>query len=257
VRTFTSACLTEYSRGTHRVLPGYSWAAHRTVECGKLSGLHRTTACTRLHFCEEAHPPVLWEQCGCVGSDYGTCTICVFAHAQRRHPRRPTSVTPTRRRARRRAGPILPTRRVRDARATRTPSPHSHNFQLPPSTPLLRTEFVSLGPPPAIDRFAVATVVSRGYCKVLRWYYYCLEPAGTASGRWASRGTQESSAVLTRNRAALRRAPCIVRRRVRLRCQWQQRVPGGLRADRDRGGVPHRGRRRGQDRGDGFRANPR
>ena len=38
-----------------------------------------------------------------------------------------------------------------------------------------------------------------------------------------------------------------LRRRVRVRCRGQQRVPGGLRADRDRGGVPHRRRRRGQD----------
>jgi hypothetical protein len=41
----------------------------------------------------------------------------------------------------------------------------------------------------------------------------------------------------------------VVRRRVRVRCRGQQRVPGALRADRDGGGVPHRGRRRGQDRG--------
>jgi hypothetical protein len=39
----------------------------------------------------------------------------------------------------------------------------------------------------------------------------------------------------------------VVRRRVRVRCRGQQRVPGGLRADRDRGRVPHRGGRRGQD----------
>jgi hypothetical protein len=44
-----------------------------------------------------------------------------------------------------------------------------------------------------------------------------------------------------------------LRRRVRVRCRGQQRVPGGLRADRDRGGVPHRRRRRGQDPGVAFR----
>jgi hypothetical protein len=37
-----------------------------------------------------------------------------------------------------------------------------------------------------------------------------------------------------------------LRRRVRVRCRRQQRVPDGLCADRDRGGVPHRRRRRGQ-----------
>jgi hypothetical protein len=37
----------------------------------------------------------------------------------------------------------------------------------------------------------------------------------------------------------------VVHRCVRVRCRGQQRVPGGLRADRDRDGVPHRGDRRG------------
>jgi hypothetical protein len=41
--------------------------------------------------------------------------------------------------------------------------------------------------------------------------------------------------------------------RVHVRCRRQQFMPGGLRADRDSGGVPHRGRRRGQDRGGPFR----
>jgi hypothetical protein len=39
----------------------------------------------------------------------------------------------------------------------------------------------------------------------------------------------------------------VVRRRIRLRCRGHQRVPGGLRADRGRGGVPHRRCRRWQD----------
>jgi hypothetical protein len=39
----------------------------------------------------------------------------------------------------------------------------------------------------------------------------------------------------------------VVRRRVFVRRFGQQRVPGGLRADRGRGGVPHCGHRRGQD----------
>ncbi len=41
----------------------------------------------------------------------------------------------------------------------------------------------------------------------------------------------------------------VVRRCVRVRRCGQQLVPGGLCADRDRGGVPHRRRRRGHDRG--------
>jgi hypothetical protein len=44
----------------------------------------------------------------------------------------------------------------------------------------------------------------------------------------------------------------VVRRRVRVRTLKQQQLPFGLRADRDRGGVPHRRRRRGQDRGVAF-----
>ena len=40
-------------------------------------------------------------------------------------------------------------------------------------------------------------------------------------------------------RAEGRACGAVVRRCVRVRCRGQQRVPGGLRADRDRGGVPH------------------
>jgi hypothetical protein len=43
------------------------------------------------------------------------------------------------------------------------------------------------------------------------------------------------------------RGDAVARRRVRVRCRGQQRVPGGLRADRGRGRVPHRRDRRGQD----------
>ncbi len=50
------------------------------------------------------------------------------------------------------------------------------------------------------------------------------------------------------------RVPFVVRRCVRVRCFGQQRVPGGHRSDRGRGGVPHRGRRSGQDREFAFRA---
>ena len=45
----------------------------------------------------------------------------------------------------------------------------------------------------------------------------------------------------------------VVCRRVRVRCRRQQRVPGGLRADRSRGRVPQRGNRRGHARGERFR----
>ncbi len=48
-----------------------------------------------------------------------------------------------------------------------------------------------------------------------------------------------------RGTAQGRACGAVVRRRVPVRCRGQQRVPGGLRVDRDRGGVPHRGRRRG------------
>jgi hypothetical protein len=59
--------------------------------------------------------------------------------------------------------------------------------------------------------------------------------------------TRGTARVLHCTAAAAWPRAFFVRRCVRVRRRGQQRVPGGLRADRDRGGVPHRGRRRGQD----------
>jgi hypothetical protein len=79
-----------------------------------------------------------------------------------------------------------------------------------------------------------------GSCGVLGGYSWVLVvPLGDYSARLRRHGRGAAQGVT---------CGAVVRRRVRGRCRRQQRVPGGLRADRDRGGVPHRGGRRGQDR---------
>ena len=145
--------LTRYSQGTHTVpLCTAAWSWADVTQCSacvrhhgvysKVGERHRTEgdlACDARRVLDgystaeyRAHrsAPVR-QHCGCVLSAYAM--HCDLSRAQRRrafrHPRRPTSATPTRRRARRRsrrrAGRTSPTRRVRAMRSTRLAFPHS------------------------------------------------------------------------------------------------------------------------------------
>ncbi len=74
-------------------------------------------------------------------------------------------------------------------------------------------------------------------------YSRCVLPPREYSRRYRSGTGVRGCCSMAEGRACR----AVVHRRVRVRCRGQQRVPGGLRADRGRGGVPHRRRRRGQD----------
>ncbi len=214
----------------------------------------------------------------------GTCIalrLCVIAQRRRalRRACRPTPATQTRRRARRRSrrrvGRTLPTRRVRAMRSMRPAFPHCpHSPSFSSRHPLPLAALHSVGPSPrARDGTAragstMATVVLPGTPTVLGTPFEYPEsaleyPRGhrwwSPGGCGALEGLPGCSGVLTMGAARVtgvhrcggtaegRACGAVVRRRVRLLCRGQQRVPGGLRADRDRGGVPHRRRRRGQD----------
>jgi hypothetical protein len=88
-------------------------------------------------------------------------------------------------------------------------------------------------------------------------WHTCFFPSRVSAAAHAMRmracvGLVRSCAVRAELCSAALACGAVVRRRVRVRTLKQQRLPFGLRADHDRGGVPHRRRRRGEDRGVAF-----
>jgi hypothetical protein len=108
----------------------YSWVGERHRTAGDLACDARRVldGYSRAEYRAHRSAPVR-THCGChSGHIHCTRTARVLSCAQRRpafrHPFRPTSATPTRRRARRRAGRTLPTRQVRAMRSARPAFPH-------------------------------------------------------------------------------------------------------------------------------------